>query len=71
VGQGDPGGQHQGGLIRAAAHSITFHSANFAPAGACNISIAVVAAPLAAIAHDPGKVTLADDLKSAGLAHSD
>jgi len=32
-------------------------SANFVPAGARDISIAVVAGPLAAIAHDRRKVT--------------
>ena len=48
-------------------YSITFRSANSQPAGARDISIAVIAAPLAAIAHDRRKVPLADDLKSAGV----
>ena len=69
MGQGDCRGQHQAAVtaipIR---YSITFRSANSQPAGARDISIAVIAAPLAAIAHDRRKVPLADDLKSASVS---
>jgi hypothetical protein len=43
-------------------------SANSQPARARDISIVVIAAPLAAIAHDRRKVPLADDLKSASVS---
>jgi len=62
------GGQHQGGVTPGLGLIPNVRSANSQPAGARDISIAVIAAPLAAIAHDRRKVPLADDLKSASVS---
>ena len=69
MGKGDQVLRRQNLLTRVTCSTFrNVRSANSQPAGARDISIAVIAAPLAAIAHDRRKVPLADDLKSASVS---